>query len=107
MQAPEREINGDVGLVASPETPRQPRPWLLVIWPAFLMACLLEALVFAVVDPSEVHWPGHTIQPTRQGIYTAAFFSFWLIAMAGSSLVLWLSQPPDHPSRQVNGRPAD
>lgn len=107
MQPLEHTVNVDGDLSTSPQIPRQPRPWVLVIWPAFLMACLLEALVFAVVDPSEIHWPGQSLQPTRQGIYTLAFFCFWLIAMAGSSLVLWLNQPPKHPASQVNDRPAD
>jgi hypothetical protein len=68
--------------------------WVLISWPAFLAACLLEALVFAAVDPSEVHWPGQSSEPSRQGVYTAAFFCFWLISMACSSMVLWLSKPP-------------
>ena len=72
--------------------------WVLIAWPAFLAACLLEALVFSAVDPSEVHWRGLTVQPSRQAVYTTAFFSFWLIAMACSSLVLWLNKPP----RDVN-----
>ncbi len=73
------------------EKSRVVKRWVLITWPAFLAACLLEALVFAVVDPSEVHW---SAQPSRQAVYTAAFFSFWVIAMACSSLVLWLSKPP-------------
>ena len=76
--------------------PRKTGPWVLVIWPAFLAACLLEALVFAAVDPGEVHWPGQLLQPTRQGIYTVAFFSFWLITMGCSGLVLWLAKPEHH-----------
>ncbi|UUZ63252.1 hypothetical protein LP414_27050 [Polaromonas sp. P1(28)-13] len=75
----------------SNEVPKA-RYWALVIWPAFLAACLLEALVFAMVDPGEVHWPGPTFQPSRQGVYTMAFFTFWLISMACSGLVLWLAK---------------
>lgn len=73
---------------------RAVKRWVLMTWPAFLAACLLEALIFAAVDPGEVHWPGQTTQPSRQAVYTAAFFSFWAIAMACSGLVLWLSKPP-------------
>ncbi len=69
------------------------KTWVLIAWPAFLAACLLQGLVFAVIDPAEVHWPGQSAQPSRQAIYTVAFFLFWLIAMACSSLVLWLSRP--------------
>lgn len=67
------------------------RRWAIIIWPAFLSACLLEALVFAIIDPGEIHWPGHLGQATRQGVYTVAFFSFWLIGIASSALVLWLA----------------
>ena len=77
--------------------------WVLITWPAFLAACLLEALVFSAVDPGEVHWPGQTVQPPNQAVYTAAFFSFWLIAMICSSLVLWLNKQP----RDVNDTARD
>ena len=77
--------------------------WVLIAWPAFLAACLLEALVFSMIDPGEVHWLGHQLEASRQAVYTAAFFCFWLIAMASNSLVLWL----DKPAQSVNGTIAD
>jgi len=46
-----------------------------------------------------VHWSGLVPQPSRQGVYTVAFFAFWLITIACSSLVLWLAKP----ERKVNG----
>ena len=46
-----------------------------------------------MVDPGEVHWLGHQLEASRQAVYTAAFFSFWLIAMASNALVLWLHKP--------------
>lgn len=82
---------------------RNVKRWVLIIWPAFLAACLLEALVFAAVDPAEVHWPGLTLQPSRQAVYTTAFFGFWLITIACSGLVLWLSKPP----RDINDTARD
>jgi hypothetical protein len=72
---------------------------VLILWPSFLTACMLEGIVFAMVDPGEVHWSGLVPQPSRQGVYTVAFFAFWLITMACSSLVLWLAKP----ERKVNG----
>ena len=79
--------------MSSPEAPRMARVRYaaLIMWPAFLAACLLEALVYAVVDPAEIHLPGRFAEPGRPGIYTAAFFVFWLIGMASSALVLWLA----------------
>lgn len=64
----------------------------LIMWPSFLAACLLEALVFALVDPGDVHWFGQMTQPSRQSVYSVAFFLFWLITMACSGLVLWLAR---------------
>lgn len=81
--------------MGNPESnePRKLRRWALIVWPAFLAACLLQALVFAVIDPAEIQWPGQFLQPTRQGVYTITFFLFWLINMVCSGLALWLAQP--------------
>ena len=64
----------------------------MIMWPAFMAACLLEALVFALIDPSEVHWPGQMAESSRQSVYSVAFFLFWIICMACSALVLWLAK---------------
>jgi hypothetical protein len=77
------------------------RRWLLMVWPAFLAACLLEALVFSMVDPREVRWFGHALHPTRQAAYTVAFFAFWLVSMACSGLVLWLAAPYGNAEKKV------
>lgn len=77
--------------------------WGVVVWPAFLAACLLQALVFAMVDPAEIHWNGYFSQPSRQGVYSVAFFCFWLIAVGCGGLVLWLGTP----QQKVNDRLAD
>lgn len=72
--------------------PSPVKQWVLVLWPAFVAACLLEALVFSVVDPMELHWPTNAVQPSRQAIYTLAFFTFWLISAVCSGLVCWLGR---------------
>ena len=77
--------------------------WALVVWVGFISACLLEGLVFSVVDPDEVHWAGHMLQPTRQGVYTAAFFFFWIISTASARIALWLAELP----AEVNETAAD
>jgi hypothetical protein len=71
---------------------RSVRYWALVLWPGFLSACLLQGLVFALVDPSEVHWSGHIEQPSRQAVYTIAFFCFWSIGAFASAVSLWLAR---------------
>lgn len=72
-----------------------------IAWPAFLVAGLLEVLVFALVDPQDVHWFGHPLEISRQGVYTAAFFVFWAMTMLSSGLTTLLSMSPF----EVNHRP--
>ena len=67
------------------------RRWAIIIWPVFLSACMLEALVFSIIDPGEINWPSYLGQPTRQGVYSVTFFSFWLVGIASNALVLWLA----------------
>lgn len=65
-----------------------------IVWPAFLMAGVLEVLVFAMVDPQDVHWFGAPLEWSRQAIYTIAFFVFWAIAVVSSSLTTLLAMSP-------------
>ena len=65
-----------------------------IAWPAFLMAGILEMLVFAMVDPQDLHWFGHSVQLSRQGVYTVTFFIFWLITMLSSGLTTLLALSP-------------
>lgn len=65
-----------------------------IAWPAFLVAGLLEMLVFAMVDPQDLQWFGHPITLSRQGVYTVAFFVFWGITMLSSALTTLLAMSP-------------
>lgn len=62
-------------------------------WPAFLAACVLELVVFAVVDPLEMQGlaAGHGL--SRQAIYTLAFAVFWAITLGAGALTALLVQP--------------
>lgn len=62
-----------------------------IAWPAFLVAGVLEMLVFAVVDPQDLHWFGQPVGLSRQGIYTLAFFVFWGVTMLSSALTMLLA----------------
>lgn len=57
-----------------------------VWWPAFFTAGLIEMLVFAFVDPQDLHWVGGApVEFPRAAVYTVAFFAFWLlVGLAGS-----------------------
>ncbi|MBU3739526.1 MAG: hypothetical protein FGM55_11295 [Rhodoferax sp.] len=72
-----------------------------IVWPAFLMACVLELLVFALVDPQDLHWFGHTLELSRQAVYTLAFFGFWWITALSSALTTLLSLAPEELNRDV------
>ncbi len=65
-----------------------------IAWPAFVLACLLELLVFAMVDPQDLHWFGQPVEMSRQGVYTIAFFVFWAVSMVASGLTTLLSMSP-------------
>lgn len=65
-----------------------------IIWPAFLMAGVVEMLVFSMVDPEDMHWFGHQLEFSRQGIYTVAFFVFWFVMCLSGALTMLLSLSP-------------
>lgn len=69
-----------------------------IVWPAFLVAGVLEMLVFAMVDPADLNWLGQPIGLSRQGVYTIAFFVFWALTCASSAVTSLLS----HSSLEVN-----
>jgi hypothetical protein len=79
------------------------RQVLWLAWPAFLAASLLELLVFAVVDPLELHWSGHALGWSRQAVYTVSFFAFWVVTFGACALATLLRLP----SAEVNGPPFD
>jgi hypothetical protein len=70
----------------------QARRWMWILWPAFLLACALEVLVFALVDPGDLNWRGEALGASRQAVYTIGFFVFWLLAMGSSALTLLLTR---------------
>lgn len=86
------------------------RRWMWIAWPAFLVAGVLEMLVFAMVDPEDLHWFGRPLELSRQGVYTLAFFVFWFMTMASSALTTLLSISPFEVNRcpvPPDARPED
>lgn len=68
--------------------------WMWIAWPAFLVAAVLEMVVFALVDPGDLHWLGAPVGLSREAVYTLAFFLFWGATMASSALTTLLSVSP-------------
>lgn len=74
-----------------------------IVWPSFLAAGLLEALVFAVVDPAEL-LPLLEGGWTRTGLYSATFLLFWAVMCGASALSLWLAGALGHEAQGGAGR---
>lgn len=71
---------------------------LLVLWPAFLMAGVLEMMLFAVVDPSSLQWFGvEPIEWSRHTIYSVTFLIFWAVISVSAAMTVLL-EAPGHPS---------
>ena len=78
---------------------------LTIGWPAFLVAGILEMVVFALVDPESLHgFFGEELSLSRAAIYTLAFFLFWAAAAAAASISLWLAEA--QPGRPRQGQTA-
>ena len=74
---------------------------MLVAWTSFLMAAVLEMLVFALVDPHDLLGVGAIpaeFSPT--GVYSLAFFLFWAVIAAAGALGRWLGTP----AQAINAR---
>jgi hypothetical protein len=72
---------------------------MAILWPSFLMAGVLEALVFALVDPTQLHWfGGELVELSATAIYSLTFFVFWgVISISGA-----LSQLLEQSSEEIN-----
>jgi hypothetical protein len=74
--------------------------WGAVLWPSFLGAAALNALVFALLDPQALHGLG-TSSPlglSDRAVYTLGFFFCWAVIAACSALTQWLLKT----AQQVN-----
>ncbi|MFZ6691814.1 hypothetical protein [Undibacterium sp. SXout20W] len=69
------------------------RPMLMIVlWPAFLMACAATGLFFSLVDPMELIVLDERLQMHISGVYTIGFFAFWLLGILSSGLTALLVQ---------------
>jgi hypothetical protein len=68
------------------------RQLMAIAWPAFLSACVLQAAVFATVDPLDLHWFAHDLGWSRQAVHGVAFFLFWTAAAFSSAITALLAR---------------
>ena len=80
-----------------------------IAWPSFLVAGLLEMLLFALFDPLELHGVAETVELSRTAIYTLTFFALWTATMLSSALTTLLAASPFEVNRcplPPGGRPS-
>ena len=75
-----------------------PRPFatraLMILWPAFLMAGVLEMMTFAVVDPSSLRWfGGEAIEWSRLAVYSVTFMIYWGTMSISGAITTLLEEP--------------
>ena len=73
-----------------------------VVWPAFLVAGVLEIAVFAFVDPASLHTlGGAALEISATAVYSIAFFVFWAATAAACALTLLLQRAADDVNSRV------
>ena len=66
-----------------------------VVWPGFLMAAVLEMVVFALIDPADLRsFDGAPLALARTEIYAVAFLIFWAAGTLSSALTTMLARSP-------------
>lgn len=69
---------------------------LSILWPSFVTAGILEALIFAVVDPDTLSWfGGEPMALSRQAVYTLTFLLLWGVVSLGCSITALLLHEQD------------
>lgn len=72
------------------------RHWASILWPAFLMAAVLEGAVFAWVDPLSLSTPaGASLPLSASAIYSIAFLVFWACTALACALTVLLGSGTD------------
>ena len=66
-----------------------------ILWPSFVMAGVLEGMVFSVVDPTELRFGPNLVDASPQAVYTVAFLAFWAVLSTSGALTTLLRIDPD------------
>lgn len=65
---------------------------MVVLWPAFLMACVATGIFFSLVDPMELIVLDERVHVHMLGAYTIGFLIFWALGAFSSWLTALLLQ---------------
>lgn len=74
--------------------PRHPvmRFMMHVLWPAFLGAIITTGVVFSMVDPLDLAWPGVKFDESEESAYTVGFILFWALFSLACGLTYFLGR---------------
>jgi hypothetical protein len=65
----------------------------VILWPAFLVAAVLEIVVFAFVDPALLHTlSGAALLLSDTAVYSIAFLVFWACTSVACALTVLLQR---------------
>ncbi len=81
------------------------RTVLTILWPAFVMAGVLEAVVFLVVDPADLYGVGGMfIGWPAVAVLSVSFVLFWAVIAMASAISVWLSTASRDPVQRGRHR---
>lgn len=63
-----------------------------ILWPAFIVGGVAEAVFFTLFDPTELTLFGADITASRTAIYSVGFFCFWAVAACSSALTCFFQR---------------
>ena len=67
-----------------------------VMWPSFIGAGILSAVIFGLFDPGAARLPGELGHPGTMAFYTPLFFLLWLITGVACWLTVTLGPADRH-----------
>ena len=70
---------------------RRMRQAAQILWPAFLIAGMLEMVVFSWIDPAQLTWRGGQVD--AKTVYSLAFFVFWAAIALSALISHWMMTP--------------
>lgn len=60
-----------------------------ILWPSFIVAGIMDVLMFALFDPMEIMYQGAPLFDTRLAAYSSMFFIFWVFGASSSILTCY------------------
>ena len=88
------------------------RKLIWILWPSFIVAGVVEAVFFTLVDPGELVLFGNPVELGKTAVYSLGFFAFWAATAGSSALTCFfqksaaeINQCPLEPDERPAGCP--